>query len=137
MAREVDALIIVVPGGAETRNMINAEVLEALGPADIVINMARGSVVDEPALIAALRDRRSSRPASMSSPTNRKFPGNSSKWKTWCYLPTWDRRRPTRARRWTSLFWTICCPGLPAKAAHAGSRNTAEKITQLRISTLA
>jgi lactate dehydrogenase-like 2-hydroxyacid dehydrogenase len=58
MAREVDVLIVIVPGGAETRNMINAEVLEALGPTGIVINMARGSVVDEPALIAALREKR-------------------------------------------------------------------------------
>jgi lactate dehydrogenase-like 2-hydroxyacid dehydrogenase len=58
MAREVDVLVIIVPGGAETRNMINAEVLEALGPTGIVINMARGSVVDEPALIAALRDKK-------------------------------------------------------------------------------
>jgi lactate dehydrogenase-like 2-hydroxyacid dehydrogenase len=58
MAREVDILVVIVPGGAETRNMINAQVLEALGPTGIVINMARGSVVDEPALIAALRDRK-------------------------------------------------------------------------------
>jgi lactate dehydrogenase-like 2-hydroxyacid dehydrogenase len=58
MAREVDILVIIVPGGAETRNMINAEVLEALGPAGILINVARGSVVDEPALIAALRDKK-------------------------------------------------------------------------------
>jgi lactate dehydrogenase-like 2-hydroxyacid dehydrogenase len=58
MAREIDVLVIIVPGGAETRNMINAEVLEALGPTGIVINMARGSVIDEPALIAALRDKK-------------------------------------------------------------------------------
>ena len=58
MAREVDVLIIIVPGGDSTRNMINAQVLEALGPTGIVINMARGSVVDEPALIAALRDKK-------------------------------------------------------------------------------
>ena len=58
MAREVDVLIIIVPGGAETRNMINAEVLEALGPSGVVINMARGSVMDEPALMAALRDKK-------------------------------------------------------------------------------
>jgi lactate dehydrogenase-like 2-hydroxyacid dehydrogenase len=58
MAREVDVLIAIVPGGAETRNLINAEILEALGPTGILINMARGSVVDEPALIAALRDRK-------------------------------------------------------------------------------
>jgi lactate dehydrogenase-like 2-hydroxyacid dehydrogenase len=58
MAREVDVLIAIVPGGAETRNLINAEVLEALGPKGILINVARGSVVDEPALIAALRDKK-------------------------------------------------------------------------------
>src|SRR6185503_18603758 len=51
MARDVDILLAIVPGGAETRNMINAEVLAALGPDGIFINMARGSVVDEEALI--------------------------------------------------------------------------------------
>jgi lactate dehydrogenase-like 2-hydroxyacid dehydrogenase len=58
MARDADVLMVIVPGGAETRNLINAEVLEALGPKGIVINVARGSVVDEPALIAALRDKK-------------------------------------------------------------------------------
>jgi len=58
MARDVDVLLVIVPGGAETRNMINAQVLEALGPNGILINIARGSVVDGPALIAALRDKK-------------------------------------------------------------------------------
>jgi lactate dehydrogenase-like 2-hydroxyacid dehydrogenase len=57
MARDVDTLMIIVPGGAATKNLINAEVLKALGPDGIVINMARGSVIDEPALIEALRNR--------------------------------------------------------------------------------
>ena len=57
MARDVDTLMVIVPGGASTQNMINAEVLKALGPRGIVINMARGSVVDEPALIEALKNR--------------------------------------------------------------------------------
>jgi lactate dehydrogenase-like 2-hydroxyacid dehydrogenase len=57
MARDVDTLMLIVPGGASTANMINAEVLKALGPNGILINMARGSVVDEPALIKALKDR--------------------------------------------------------------------------------
>ncbi|MFA6266757.1 MAG: 2-hydroxyacid dehydrogenase [Pseudolabrys sp.] len=57
MARDVDTLMIIVPGGASTRNMINAEVLKALGPEGVVINMARGSVVDEPALIEALKNK--------------------------------------------------------------------------------
>jgi lactate dehydrogenase-like 2-hydroxyacid dehydrogenase len=56
MARDVDTLIVIVPGGAATKNMIDAEILAALGPNGIVINVARGSVIDEPALIAALRE---------------------------------------------------------------------------------
>jgi lactate dehydrogenase-like 2-hydroxyacid dehydrogenase len=55
MAKAVDTLIVIVPGGASTANMINAEVMKALGPRGIIINVARGSVVDEPALIAALK----------------------------------------------------------------------------------
>jgi lactate dehydrogenase-like 2-hydroxyacid dehydrogenase len=58
MAREVDTLMVIVPGGASTANIINAEVLDALGRDGILINMARGSVVDEPALIKALKDKR-------------------------------------------------------------------------------
>jgi lactate dehydrogenase-like 2-hydroxyacid dehydrogenase len=58
MARAVDILMVIVPGGVGTTNLINAEVLAALGPDGILINMARGSVVDEPALIKALQDKR-------------------------------------------------------------------------------
>ena len=58
MARDVDILLAIVPGGAATANMIDAKVLDALGPDGILINMARGSVVDEAALIKALQDKR-------------------------------------------------------------------------------
>jgi lactate dehydrogenase-like 2-hydroxyacid dehydrogenase len=58
MARDVDTLMVIVPGGVATANIINAEVLDALGPSGILINMARGSVVDEPALIEALTKKR-------------------------------------------------------------------------------
>ena len=58
MARTVDILMIIVPGGPGTANLVNAEVLDALGPEGILINMARGSVVDEPALIKALQEKR-------------------------------------------------------------------------------
>ena len=57
MARDVDMLLVIVPGGPETKNLIDAEVLTALGPDGILINMARGSVVDEAALIKALQDK--------------------------------------------------------------------------------
>ncbi|MFG1816167.1 2-hydroxyacid dehydrogenase [Kribbella sp. NPDC049174] len=55
MARDVDILMIVIPGGDNTRHLVNAEVLEALGPDGILINVARGTVVDEAALVDALR----------------------------------------------------------------------------------
>jgi len=55
MAKDVDTLVVITPGGAATAKMINAEVLSALGPRGVLINVARGSVIDEPALIAALK----------------------------------------------------------------------------------
>jgi lactate dehydrogenase-like 2-hydroxyacid dehydrogenase len=55
MAKAVDTLILILPGGPSTANMINADVMKALGPRGVIINVARGSVVDEPALIAALK----------------------------------------------------------------------------------
>ena len=55
LARAVDTLIVVLPGGAATRHAIDAAVLSALGPDGVLINVARGSVVDEAALIEALR----------------------------------------------------------------------------------
>jgi lactate dehydrogenase-like 2-hydroxyacid dehydrogenase len=58
MARDADVLLAIVPGGSGTANMIDAAVLDALGPDGILINMARGSVVDEPALIKALYEKR-------------------------------------------------------------------------------
>ncbi len=58
MARDVDILVAIIPGGAATKNMIDAKVLEALGPTGIFINVARGSVVDEPALVEALRSKK-------------------------------------------------------------------------------
>lgn len=58
MARRCDALIVITPGGAATRHLVNAEVLEALGPDGTLVNVARGTVVDEAAAIAALQSGR-------------------------------------------------------------------------------
>lgn len=57
MARDVDTLIVVTPGGPATQNLINAPVLDALGANGILINVSRGSVVDEAALLDALKKR--------------------------------------------------------------------------------
>jgi len=56
LAAESDFLVLITPGGAATRKLIDAEVLKALGPKGILVNVARGSVVDEAALVDALEN---------------------------------------------------------------------------------
>jgi len=51
-----DFLVVACPGGAATRGIVNAEVLAALGKKGTVVNIARGSIIDEPALVKALQD---------------------------------------------------------------------------------
>jgi lactate dehydrogenase-like 2-hydroxyacid dehydrogenase len=58
LARDVDILIVAAPGGAETARMVDARVLDALGPQGYLVNVARGSLVDEEALLAALAQQR-------------------------------------------------------------------------------
>jgi lactate dehydrogenase-like 2-hydroxyacid dehydrogenase len=54
LASDSDYLIVIVPGGPDTQHLINADVLKALGPQSFLINVARGTVVDEQALVASL-----------------------------------------------------------------------------------
>lgn len=54
LAGQVDFLMVITPGGEGTRGLINAQVLAALGPKGYLINVARGSVVDQPALVHAV-----------------------------------------------------------------------------------
>jgi len=56
MARDVDILMVATPGGAETHHIVTAEVMKALGPKGIIVNIARGSIIDEPAMVQALKD---------------------------------------------------------------------------------
>ncbi|HEX7969176.1 MAG TPA: 2-hydroxyacid dehydrogenase [Stellaceae bacterium] len=56
MAKSVDYLMVSCPGGPATRNLVDAEVLAALGAKGVVVNIARGSVIDEPAMVRALQD---------------------------------------------------------------------------------
>lgn len=58
LAQSCDVLMVVASGGAETHHLVGKDVLEALGPEGIVINVGRGTVIDEQALVAALRDRK-------------------------------------------------------------------------------
>ena len=58
LARESDIVMVACPGGEATRNLVNRTVIDAIGPKGFLVNIARGSVVDEPALIAALKEGR-------------------------------------------------------------------------------
>lgn len=58
LARWCDYLVVITAGGAATRHLVNDAVLDALGPRGFVINVARGSVIDEAALVRALADKR-------------------------------------------------------------------------------
>jgi len=58
LAKNCDVLMLACPGGEETRNLVTREVLDALGPDGFLVNIARGSVVDEPELLKALQEKR-------------------------------------------------------------------------------
>jgi hydroxypyruvate reductase len=58
LARNCDVLMVVTPGGAETKALVNAAVLDALGPKGYLINIARGSVIDEPVLLGYLQEKK-------------------------------------------------------------------------------
>ena len=55
LAAESDFLVVACPGGAATKNIVDADVLAALGKKGTIVNIARGSIIDEPALVAALQ----------------------------------------------------------------------------------
>jgi lactate dehydrogenase-like 2-hydroxyacid dehydrogenase len=58
LARVSDVLFVAATGSAQTRNLVDAKVLEVLGPSGVLVNVARGAVVDEQALVAALQQGR-------------------------------------------------------------------------------
>jgi len=58
LAKNSDVLLVATPGGAETSKIVDARVLDALGPKGYLVNIARGSVVDEPVLLRYLKEGR-------------------------------------------------------------------------------
>jgi len=58
LAKNSDVLLVITPGGAETDKLVNAAVLDALGPQGYLINVARGTVVDEPVLLRYLQEKK-------------------------------------------------------------------------------
>ena len=79
--------------------------MDALGPTGTLINVARGSVVDEPELVTALSEGRLAVPLSMYSPTSREYRRRWSTWKTSYFSRTWGVRRWRRAAPWESWSW--------------------------------
>jgi lactate dehydrogenase-like 2-hydroxyacid dehydrogenase len=57
MARDVDWLVIIAPGGKATEKLVSRQVLEALGPDGYLVNMARGTLIDEVAMVEMLRQK--------------------------------------------------------------------------------
>ncbi len=101
LAADVDVLVVVTAGGPpDTAHLVDREVLAALGPDGYLINVARGSVVDQNVLIEFLEQGRlagaawtSTRP----SPTCPFGYGNST---TWCCCRTWAAQQPEPERPW-------------------------------------
>ena len=58
LAEAVDFLVVALPGGAETHHLIGRTILDALGPDGVIVNIGRGTIIDEVALIAALAEGR-------------------------------------------------------------------------------
>jgi lactate dehydrogenase-like 2-hydroxyacid dehydrogenase len=58
LAKNCDVLMVVTPGGPETNRLINEKVLQALGANGYLVNIARGSVVDEPVLLRYLQEKK-------------------------------------------------------------------------------
>jgi lactate dehydrogenase-like 2-hydroxyacid dehydrogenase len=58
LAKNSDVVMVVTPGGAETNKLVNAQVLDALGPQGFIVNIARGSVIDEPVLLRYLQEKK-------------------------------------------------------------------------------
>ena len=58
MAQACDILVVITPGGPETEKLIDRSIIDALGPEGTLVNVARGTVVDEPEMVKALQDGR-------------------------------------------------------------------------------
>ena len=71
LARDVKILVVAMPGRDETRGLVSRDVIDALGPAGYLVNVSRGSVVDEPYLVDALVQGGSQAPGSTCSRTSR------------------------------------------------------------------
>ncbi len=101
LAAAADFLVVACPGGAATKNMVDAKVLAALGKKGTIVNIARGSIIDEPALVAALQAGTIKAAGLDVFAARARHPASrSSRWTTWCCCRTWAARRARPGRRW-------------------------------------
>jgi len=133
LARNSDVLMIVTPGGPETSKLVSTKVLDALGPEGYVVNIARGSVIDEPVLLrylsstsraarsstsryccATCRKSASRAPAWMYLPMNRACRPNSSASTMRSCFRTWAAQRRRHARLWATCRSKTCSGTSPA-----------------------
>jgi hypothetical protein len=105
LARDSDVLAICCAGGPATRHLVNARVLDALGPQGVLVNVARGSIVDTAALIEALRGGSLAARRLMWSRGSRMCRKTCSDWIACCSRRTWVPPRERPAPEWVTWCW--------------------------------
>lgn len=113
LARQSEFLIVTMAGGESTRGVVNAEVLAALGANGILVNISRGSTVDERALLAALASAASRRRASTCSGTSHASTRGSLLSTMWSCNPTMPVVPSKPVGRWASWCATTSLPISP------------------------
>ncbi len=111
LAAAVDSLIVVVPGGPSTAGLVDAEVLEALGPEGVLINIARGRWSTRTPWSPRSRAAGSEGPDSTSTATSRTCRRPSPAATTWYCSPTSRRAPASPGPRWNDSPWTTWTPG--------------------------
>ena len=121
LARQSDYLMVACKGGPETRHLVSAAVIDALGPKGTLINVARGSVVDEPALIVALAEGRLGH-AALDVFENEPSPVGRAAQAAQCDRAAASRERDRRDphRDWPAHDRQSQRPFCPPAVAHAG-----------------
>ncbi len=111
LAAASEFLIVACPGGAATKNIVNAEVLAALGKKGTLVNIARGSIVDEPALVKALQDGAIKAAGLDVFADEPNIPAPLLAMETSCCSRTSAARRRKRAKRWATSARRTSMPG--------------------------
>ena len=109
LARDSDILVVACRAEASNRGLISAEVIEAVGPKGLIVNVARGSLIDEDALAAALKDGR-----------------------LWRAALDVFAAEPTPAERWADLPNTVLSPHIAGSSSEAVPLLVAQAIDNVR-----